>query len=403
MGISNQDLMKPALKALVDQYGLEGKTLGEAVFGSVIKHSADWNMSREIVLNSPLSWYTPAYDVVQACGTGLQATIAVANKIALGQIEVGIAGGVDSNSDLPITFGKKFAQVMLKANKEKTLGGRLKQFMTLRPSDLKPQMPGVVEPQTGLSMGESCEIMAKTWNVTQAEQDQLAYASQQNAAKAWDEGFYGDLVVDAYGLKKDNNVRPDTTLEKMAKLKPAFDRKSGKGTLTAANSTPLSDGAGCVLLCSEEYAKANGLPIKAYFTACETAGVEFKKAEGLLMAPAYAVPRMLKRAGLKLQDFDYYEIHEAFAAQVLCTLKAWESDDFCRTRLGLDGALGTIDRAKLNVEGWLAGVGAPVRRDRRADRVVTGEDPRPEGQGPRPDLDLHRRRHGRHRDPREVI
>jgi acetyl-CoA C-acetyltransferase len=359
MGVSNQELMKPAIQALVEAHGLHDKTLGEVVLGTVIKHSADWNLSRDITLNSGLSWNTPAYDISQACGTGLQATIAVANKIALGQIEVGIAGGMDTNSDLPFVFSRKFAHTMLKANKEKSFMGRMKQFAGLRPGDLKPQMPGVVEPSTGLTMGESCEIMAKNWNVTQAEQDQLAFASQQNAAKAWGDGFYDDLVVIAHGLKKDNIVRPDTTLEKMASLKPAFDRKSGKGTLTAANSTALSDGAACVLLASEEYAKAHNLPILAYFTQCETAAVEFKKAEGLLMAPAYAVPRMLKRAGLTLQDFDYYEIHEAFAAQVLCTLKAWESPEFCREKLGLDGALGSIDRAKLNVKGGSVALGHP--------------------------------------------
>lgn len=359
MGVSNQDLMIPAVRALVDSFGLEGKTLGEVVFGSVIKHSSDWNLSREVGLGSGLSWNTPAYDVVQACGTSLEAAIAVANKIALGQIECAIAGGMDTNSDLPVTFSKKFAQVMLKANKEKTIMGRLKQFATLRPADLKPHTPGVVEPRTGLSMGESCEIMVKNWKVSQQEQDELAYASHQNAAKAWADGFYKDLVIPLKGLDKDNNMRADTTMEKLAKLKPAFDRKSGNGTITAGNASALSDGAACVFYASEDYAKANGHKVLAYFTHCETAAVEFRQAEGLLMAPAYAVPRMLKKAGLSFKDFDFFEIHEAFAGQVLCTLKAWENDDFCRNRLGLSGALGKIPREKLNVKGGSVALGHP--------------------------------------------
>lgn len=358
MGIPNQELMTDALSALVEAYGLKGETLGEVALGSVIKHSADWNLAREVTLGSGLSAYTPAYDLVQACGTSLQASIAVANKIALGQIEAGIAGGVDTNSDLPFVFSRKFAHTMLAANREKTFAGRMKHFMSLRPADLKPRMPGVVEPRTGLSMGQSCELMAKEWKVTRQEQDELALASQLNAAKAWKEGFFNDLVVESHGLKTDNNVRGDTSLEKMAKLKPAFDR-SENGTLTAGNSSALSDGAAAVLLASEEWAKKRGLPILAYLTYSETAAVDFVKAEGLLMAPSYAVPRMLNRAGLKLQDFDFYEIHEAFAAQVLCTLKAWESDEFCRTRLGLSGALGPIDRSKLNVRGGSVALGHP--------------------------------------------
>lgn len=359
MGVSNQDLMTPAIRDLVSAFELEGKTIGEVVLGAVIKHSSDWNLSREVTLGSGLSWNTPAYDVVQACGTSLEAAIAVANKIALGQIEVGIAGGMDTNSDLPFVFSRHFSHIMLAANREKTTMGKLKQFAKLRPSDLKPQMPGVVEPRTGLSMGQSCEIMAKNWGLTQKDQDELALMSHQNAAKAWADGFYNDLVIPTQGLSKDNNVRGDSSIEKLAKLPPAFDRKSGKGTITAGNASALSDGAACVLLGSEEYAKANGLKVLAYFTHCETAAVEFKQAEGLLMAPAYAVPRMLKKAGLKLQDFDYYEIHEAFAAQVLCTLRAWESEDFCRQRLGLDGALGSIDRTKLNVKGGSIALGHP--------------------------------------------
>lgn len=358
MGLPNQVLMTASLKALVDSYGLNGEQIGEVVLGAVIKHSADWNLARECALGSGLSAYTPAYDLVQACGTSLQATIAVANKIQLGQIDVGIAGGVDTNSDLPFVFSRKFNHTMLAANREKSTGGKLKQFLKLGIGDLKPQMPGVVEPRTGLSMGQSCEKMAKDWKISRQDQDALAYASQMNATKAWKEGFYSDLVVPFAGLDSDNNVRSDTTLEKIAAMKPAFDR-GPEGTLTAANSSALTDGSAAVLLASEEWAKARGLPILAYITAAETAAVDFVKAEGLLMAPAYGVGRMLSKAGLKLQDFDYYEIHEAFAAQVLCTLKAWESDQFCRERLKLKGALGSIDRAKMNVVGGSVALGHP--------------------------------------------
>lgn len=358
MGLSNQELMTASLKAVVDSYGLSGEQIGEVVLGAVIKHSGDWNLARECALGSGLSAYTPAYDLVQACGTSLQASIAVANKIQLGQIEVGIAGGVDTNSDLPFVFSRKFNHTMLAANREKSTGGKLKQFLKLGLNDLKPQMPGVVEPRTGMSMGQSCEKMAKDWKVTRQEQDELAYASQMNAARAWKEGFYSDLVIPFAGLDSDNNVRSDTTLEKMAAMKPAFDR-GPEGTLTAANSSALTDGSAAVLLASEEWAKARGLPVLAYITAAETAAVDFVKAEGLLMAPAYGVGRMLTKAGLKLQDFDYYEIHEAFAAQVLCTLKAWENDQFCRERLKLKGALGSIDRSKMNLVGGSVALGHP--------------------------------------------
>lgn len=357
LGVNNQQLMEASLKALVEKFHLKGERLGEVALGAVIKHSSDWNMARECTLGSGLSAETPAYDLVQACGTSLAAAITVGNKIALGQIEAGIAGGVDSNSDLPFVFSRKFNRVMLEANKEKTFAGKLKRFLALRPGDLKPLAPGVVEPRTGLTMGQSCEKMVKDWKISRQAQDELALESQKNAAAAWCSGFYGDLVVPFNGLDKDNNVRGDTSIDKMAKLKPAFDRENG--TLTAANSSALTDGSACVLLASEDWARKKGLPVLAYMTFGETAAVEFTQAEGLLMAPAYAVPRMLKRAGLKLQDFDFYEIHEAFAGQVLCTLKAWESDEFCKRKLGLSGALGSIDRKKMNVKGGSVALGHP--------------------------------------------
>ncbi|MGE3680671.1 MAG: acetyl-CoA C-acetyltransferase [Bdellovibrionales bacterium] len=370
MGIPNQELMVGAMRALVTDLNLTEKVVGEVVLGSVIKHSSDWNLAREVTLNSGLSKWTPAYDLVQACGTSLQACIAVANKIRLGQIECGIAGGVDTNSDLPLVFSRKFSHALLKSNREKTFLGKLMPFVQeVRAGDLKPVMPGVTEPSTGLSMGQSCELMAKTWKIGRSEQDELAFQSHQNAARAWQEGFYEDLVTPFQGLTRDNNVRADTSLEKMANLKPSFDF-SGSGTLTAANSSALTDGASCALLASPEWARKNNLPILAYLTHTETAAVEFQRAEGLLMAPAYAVPRMLNKAGLKLQDFDYYEIHEAFAAQVLCTLKAWESEEFCRQRLGLKSALGSIDRSKLNVKGGSVALGHPFAAT--GTRIVAG-------------------------------
>ena len=357
MGISNHELMAASLKAVVDKYGLQGERLGEVACGAVLAHSKDWNFAREAALSSGLSADTPAYTISQACGTSLEAAILVGNKIALGQIEAGIAGGVETNSDLPVVFGQDFSHKLTKLSRARTTADRLKIMASFRPSDLKPIAPGVVEPRTGLSMGQSCELMAKDWKLTREEQDELALASHKKALKAYEEGFFNDLITPFNGLEKDNNVR-DSTMEKMAKLRPAFDRSSA-GTLTAGNSTPLTDGSAAVLLASEEWAQKHNLPVLAYMTYCDTAAVEFTKAEGLLMAPAYAVSRMLERANMNLQDFDYYEIHEAFAAQVLCTLKAWESPEFCKERLGRSEAMGSIDRSKLNIKGGSVALGHP--------------------------------------------
>lgn len=357
MGVSNQELMTTSLKGLVDKFGLKGQILGEVAAGAVMAHSSDWNFARECTLGSGLSAYTPAYTVAQACGTSLEAAILVGNKIALGQIDCGIAGGVDTNSDLPVVFDRAFSHKLLRLSRAKTLADKLKIIAQIRPTDFKPITPAVQEPRTGLSMGESCELMVKSWKISRQEQDELALASHNNALKAYKEGFYSDLLVPFRGVDKDNNIR-ESSLEKMAKLPPAFDRTSS-GTLTAANSSALTDGAAAVLLSSEEWATQKGHPVLAYMTHCEVAAVDFIKAEGLLMAPAYAVARLLKKANLTLQDFDYYEIHEAFAAQVLCTLKAWESDDFCRTKLGLNKALGSINRQQLNVCGGSIALGHP--------------------------------------------
>jgi len=357
--VSNQDMLTAAIDGLVTRYGLEGERLGEVVAGAVLKHSRDFNLTRESVLGSKLSPETAAYDLQQACDTGIQAAIAVANKIALGQIEVGIAGGTDTTSDAPVAVNEKLRKILLEANRAKSLKGRLTTLAKVRPQHLAPAIPQNSEPRTGLSMGDSAALTAVEWNVGREEQDELAVASHHNLAAAYDRGFLDDLVSPFGGLERDQNLRADSSLEKLATLKPAFG-KGEAATMTAANSTPLTDGASTVLLASEEYAKEKGWKVLAYFTASETAAVDYVHGgEGLLMAPAYAMPRMLEREGLSLQDFDFYEIHEAFASQVLATLKAWEDPIFCKERLGLDAPLGSIDRSKLNVAGSSLAAGHP--------------------------------------------
>ena len=358
----NQDMLTAALRALVDRFSLKDQKVGEVAAGAVIKHSRDWNLARESALGSGLHPETPAYDVQRACGTSLTAAVQVAHRIAAGEIECGIAGGVDSASDIPLTYGPQLQRIVLTSAHGRSLLEKTKPWFEVRPGHFKPSAPGIAEPRTGLSMGQHAEEMAKAWNIGRAEQDDLALASHRNAAAAWKAGFFEDLVVPFNDLRHDNNVRPDTSMEKLASLRTAFD-KSAAGTLTAGNSSPLTDGAACVLLCSEEYANRRGYPVLAYLTQSESAAVDFVgmagPKEGMLMAPVYAVPRMLDRARLELQDFDLYEIHEAFAAQVLCTLKAWESDDYCRDRLGRAQALGSIDRAKLNPKGSSVAIGHP--------------------------------------------
>ncbi|WP_438282530.1 acetyl-CoA C-acetyltransferase [Pseudomonas alabamensis] len=356
---SNQAMLTATLEGLVERYRLHGQRLGEVVAGAVLKHSRDLNLTRECVLGSRLSPQTPAYDVQQACGTGLEAALLVANKIALGQIDCGIAGGVDSTSDAPIAVNEGLRQVLLQANRGKGLKQRLKPFLKVRPGYLKPELPRNGEPRTGLSMGQHCERMAQHWQIPRDEQDALALLSHQRLAAAYAEGWHDDLLTPYLGLTRDNNLRPDLTHAQLAALKPVFER-GGQGTLTAGNSTPLTDGASLVLLGSEAWADAQGLPVQAWWVDGETAAVDFVNGqEGLLMAPVHAVPRLLARNGLSLQDFDYYEIHEAFAAQVLCTLKAWESEAYCRETLGLPGALGAIDRSRLNVKGSSLAAGHP--------------------------------------------
>jgi acetyl-CoA C-acetyltransferase len=357
---SNMDMLSATLQGLVTRFDLDGERLGEVAAGAVMKHSRDFNLAREATLNSGLALETPAYDVQQACGTGLEAAILVANKIALGQIDVGIAAGTDTASDAPIALNEKYRRMILDLNKAKTIGQRLKTLLRFRPSFILPSLPQNAEPRTGLSMGEHCERMVKQWGISREAQDELTWKSHQNLLAAYDEGFFDDLISSFEGVQRDGIMR-DTPIEKLAKLKPAFDRENG--SLTAANSTTLTDGAASVLLASEEWATERNLPIMAYLTFSEVAAVDFysqgENSEGLLMAPAYAVPRMLKRAGISLQDFDFYELHEAFAAQALCTMKAWEDEEFCQQKLGLDKALGSIDRAKLNVKGSSVATGHP--------------------------------------------
>lgn len=359
---SNIDMLTAALDGLINRFDLANKDIGEVVAGTVLKHSRDLNLTREALLNTDLAPTTPAYDVSQACGTGLQAAFAVANKIALGHIDSGIAGGTDTTSDAPIALGDGLRKPLLRMNHAKDLTTKLSVLSSINPKNLLA-FPQNGEPRTRLSMGEHQAITALEWGITRADQDALAYASHQNLARAYDEGFFNDLISSYKGLNQDNNLRPDTTLDKLASLKPVFGKKNANPTMTAANSTPLTDGASCVLLSSDEWAAANGFEPLAYMTHQQTAAVDFigKQGitEGLLMAPAYAVPKMLQRAGLSLQDFDFYEIHEAFASQVLSTLAAWEDEKFCKNRLGLEAPLGSIDRNKLNVNGSSLAAGHP--------------------------------------------
>ena len=355
---SNQQMMTAAMAGLVDKLDLKGQTLGDVALGAVIHHSSDWNLARECVIDSGLSLRTPGVTLQRACGTSLEAAILIANKIALGQIDAGMAGGTDTISDAPIVFKQPFRRIMHDLNSARSPGQRLKSMLRLRPAHFFPEFPGVVEPRTGLSMGESTEIIAKRWDVQREHQDQLAYASHTKAAAAYDEGWYDDLIVPFNGAEADNNVRRDTTLEKLAKLKPVFD-KSETGTMTAGNSTPLTDGAAAVLLANEDWARKKNLPVLAHLTFAKLAAVDFIDDEGLLMAPAYAVSDMLKQANLRLQDFDFYEIHEAFAAQTIATLKAWQSEEFCHERLDRDEAMGPIDLNRLNVKGGSIAIGHP--------------------------------------------
>jgi len=358
--VGNFGMSVKSVASLVERFGLSGLELGEVALGAVIKHSSDWNLGREVALSSGLSPRTPGITMQRACGTGLDTTVAIANKIALGQIEAGISGGSDSTSDVPIVYGRKLQQRLLAMNRARSFGQKLsaatKGFSF---SELKPSFPGVAEPRTGKSMGDHCELMAKEWGISRESQDLVALQSHQKAAAAYERGFFEGLVVPFRGLKRDNILRADTTLEKLAQLKPAFDRTSGKGTLTAGNSTPLTDGASAVLLASDEWAAAHGLKAQAWLTHTRVAAVDFVGGEGLLMAPTIAVSEMLKEAGLTLQDFDFYEIHEAFAAQLLCTLRAWESETYCRDRLGRDQPMGSIDPLKLNVVGSSLAFGHP--------------------------------------------
>jgi acetyl-CoA C-acetyltransferase len=371
---SNQEMLTAAMQGLVDRFNLHGERLGDVAAGAVMKHARDFNLVRESVLSTTLARETPAFDLQQACGTGLEAAMVVANKIALGHIECGIAGGVDTTSDAPIGVNEALRRILLDASRARTTAQRVAVLSRIRPGMLfRPSLPRNGEPRTGYSMGEHAELMAREWSISREDQDDLALRSHRNLAKAYEAGFFTDLMTPFKGVTRDNNLRADLTIEKLRSLKPAFDRKvaPGQGTLTAGNSTPLTDGASAVLLGSDAWAQSRGLPVLAYLSFSEVAAVDFfDKKEGLLMAPAYAVPRMLSRAGLTLQDFDFYEFHEAFAAQVLCTLKAWEDDNYCRERLGLEQPLGGIDRERLNVNGSSLAAGHPFAAT--GGRIIAG-------------------------------
>jgi len=355
--LSNQDMLADTLQRLVDKYDLGGRKIDEVLAGAVTKHSRDWNLAREAVLSTTLSPLTPATTLQMACGTSLQAALLAAGRIASGQIDCAIAAGTDTTSDVPLVFRQRFTRRLLEMNRAKGLKDKLGAFRGFRPAELAPQAPANAEPRTGLSMGEHCERMAREWAVTREEQDQLALESHVNAASAYDEGFFDDLVIPYLDVSRDNNVRGDSSMEKLGSLKPVFDRETG--TLTAGNSTPLTDGAAAVLLVSEAYAEKHDLPVQAWLTAGRSSAVDHVHDEGLLMAPTVAVAELLQQQSLALQDFDFYEIHEAFAAQALCTLKAWEDETYCRDRLGLNEALGTIDRGRMNIKGGSLAFGHP--------------------------------------------
>jgi len=355
---TNLDMLTASIQGLVDQYGLRGKKIDQVLAGAVTTHAKDWNLAREAVLSTTLSPLSPAVTMQQACGTSLQGALLAGSQIASGEIDCAIVAGTDTTSDAPVVFQRRFAQRLIKLSRARSISEKLNVFKGFSFSELTPQPPRNAEPRTGLSMGQHCERMAREWQIDRAAQDEMTVESHRKASAAWDAGFFDDLVIPYQGVVRDNIIRPDTSIEKLNSLKPAFDKK--QGTLTAGNSTTLSDGAAAVLICSEGWAKANDVPIRAYLTAGRAAAVDFVNGdEGLLMAPTIAVAEMLTRSGLQLQDFDFYEIHEAFAAQVLSTLKAWESERYCRERLGLDSALGSIDRAKMNVRGGSVAVGHP--------------------------------------------
>jgi acetyl-CoA C-acetyltransferase len=355
--LSNLDMLTAALTGLIDRFALHGAHIDEVIGGAVVTHAKDWNLAREAVIGTALAPTTPAITMMQACGTSLQGALGLGAKIATGQIESGIAIGSDTTSDTPIVFKRTFAQRLVQLSRSRSMGEKLAVFKGFTPAELAPQPPSTSEPRTGLSMGEHCELMAKEWGITREAEDLLGYESHKKAATAYDEGFMDDLVVPCAGVFRDNNLREDISLQKMAELKPVFDRVDG--TITAANSTPLTDGAATVLLASEEWAAKRNIPVQAYLTFGRTAAVDYVAGEGLLMAPTVAVSDLLENSGLALQDFDFYEIHEAFAAQVLATLKAWESEEYCRGRLGRVQALGAIDRTKLNVKGSSIAFGHP--------------------------------------------
>jgi len=356
--LTNLDMLSTALQGLVNQYQLQGKLIDEVVAGAVTTHAKDFNLAREAVLSTDLSPLTPGITLQQACGTSLQAAFGIAAKIACGQIECGIAAGTDSTSDAPIVFSRHFSQRLIALSRAKSLQQKLAVFKRFSFGELAPVAPAITEPRTGLSMGEHCELMAKEWGIGREEQDILAQASHNRAEAAYNNCFYDELLTPCSGVLRDNNLRYDLTSERLERLKPAFDR-SETGTLTAGNSTPLTDGAAAIMLASEEWAEANNLPILARLTHMETAAVDYVGGEGLLMAPTVAVANMLCKAELTLQSFSHYEIHEAFAAQVLCTLKAWESEEYCQNRLGMQNALGPIDRNKMNQVGSSLALGHP--------------------------------------------
>ncbi len=355
------DLGKLAVKALMDKTDIDPKLIDQVVFGQVVQMPEAPNIAREIVLGTGMNIGTDAYSVTRACATSFQTTANVVESIMAGTIDIGIAGGADSSSVLPIGVSKKLASTLLALSKTKTVYQKLSLLRTLSLKDIAPVPPAVAEYSTGISMGQTAEQMAKSHGITREEQDALAHRSHTLAAKAWKDGLIQDEVMTAFPepytawLDHDNNIRHDSELASYAKLRPAFDRKYG--SVTAANSTPLTDGGAALLLMSEKRAKELGYEALGYIRSFAFSAIDVH--HDMLMGPSYATPMALDKAGISLSDLTLIDMHEAFAAQTLSNVKMFASNKFAKEYLGRDKAMGEIDMEKFNVLGGSIAYGHP--------------------------------------------
>ncbi|MEM9188659.1 MAG: acetyl-CoA C-acyltransferase FadI [Myxococcota bacterium] len=360
--VSALDLGKLAVTELLQRTGVEPSEIGQVVYGQVVPSLSGPNIAREIVLGTGMPQDIEAYSVSRACATSYQSTVNVAESILAGSVDCGIAGGSDSASDVPIAVSKKLADALVTASKARTLPDRLRAFKNLKPKDLIPVPPALKEMSTGLTMGESAEKMAKENGISRADQDAYAHRSHTRTAKAWNDGRFADEVMTVYvppkykgSIGEDNLVRKDSTLEGYEKLRPVFDRKHG--SVTAGNSSPLTDGASALLLMREDKAKALGFDVLGFIRSYSFAALDPRGQ--LLMGPSYATPIALDRAGIELSDIDLVDMHEAFAAQILSNTQAFESDAFAREKLGRKKRIGEIDWDKFNVNGGSIAIGHP--------------------------------------------